>query len=297
MKICRFNRDRLGLVEGNRVFDVSAALATLPPSQWPWPPGDPLLRHLPTLQQAIGRCRPGASSLPLQAVQLHSPVTAPTKLMAVPANYRLHVEQDTRDPGVDQGVHRKALEGIERPADVYGLFLKANSCLVGPAEGLALTMPDRRTDHEVELAVVISREGRSITRDQAMQHVAAYCIGLDMTLRGKEDRSFRKSPDGYAVLGPWLVTADEIPDPHALTLSLWINGELRQRSSTGAMTIDIPDLIVLASSMYTLHPGDVILTGTPEGVGPVQPGDELRAACDGIGEMTLRVRAPAHTIN
>ena len=110
-----------------------------------------------------------------------------------------------------------------------------------------------------------------------------------MTVRGAEDRSFRKSPDSYAVLGPWLVTADEIPNPHDLALSLWVNGERRQHTSTGAMTVDIPDLIAIASSVYTLHPGDVIMTGTPEGVGPVVPKDLIRASCDGIGEMSLQV--------
>ncbi len=229
--------------------------------------------------------------MPRSQVRLHSPLSNPSKLMAAPANYRLHVEQDTKDPGVDQGVHRKALEGIERPAQTYGLFLKATSAIAGPSEGVAIILPERRTDHEVELAVVIGKAGHRISREAAMSHVAGYCIGLDMTVRGSEDRSFRKSPDSYAVLGPWLVTADEIPDPHALTLSLWINGERRQHSSTGAMTVDIPDLIAIASSVYTLHPGDVILTGTPEGVGPVLPGDVLRAACDGIGEMSLDIHS------
>ena len=152
-----------------------------------------------------------------------------------------------------------------------------------------MVLPERRTDHELELAVVIGVPGHAISRERAMEHVAGYCIGLDMTVRGTEDRSFRKSPDTYTVLGPCFVTADEITDPHALTMSLWVNGERRQHSSTGAMTIDIPDLIAIASSLYTLHPGDVILTGTPEGVGPVAPGDEIRAFCEGVGEMTLRV--------
>jgi 2-keto-4-pentenoate hydratase/2-oxohepta-3-ene-1,7-dioic acid hydratase in catechol pathway len=291
MKICRFNDDRLGVVEGEFVYDVSDALAALPPLRWPLPPGDPLIAHLPALLDAIGRCRAGAPAHKLDTVRLHSPITSPTKVMAVPANYRLHVELDTRDPGVDQGVHRRALEGVARPVDTYGLFLKAASAIVGPAEGICTVLPDRRTDHEVELAVIIGRPGRSIPRQRAMEHVAAYCIGLDMTVRGAEDRSFRKSPDSYAVLGPWLVTADEIPDPHALALSLWVNGERRQHSSTAAMTVDIPDLIAVASAMYTLHPGDVIMTGTPEGVGPVLPGDELRAACERIGEMRLQVHA------
>lgn len=291
MKICRFDEDRLGIVEGDSVFDVSQALAALPPLRWPLPPGDPLVAHLPKLVEAMARCRATATARALGAVRLHSPITSPTKIMAAPANYRLHVELDTRDPGVDQGVHRQALAGVERPVDKYGLFLKAASAIAGPADGISTVLTERRTDHEVELAVVIGRAGRSIPRQRAMDHVAGYCIGLDMTVRGAEDRSFRKSPDSYAVLGPWLVTPDEIPDPHALALSLWVNGERRQHSSTAAMTVDIPDLIAAASAMYTLHPGDVIMTGTPEGVGPVHPGDELRVACERIGEMRLQVRA------
>lgn len=289
MKLCRFNDDRLGLVDGAIVLDVSEALEALPAVRWPVPLGEPLIAHLGRLGPAVERVRAKAQRLQLRDVKLHSPLTNPSKVMAAPANYRLHVEQDTKDPGVDHGVHRKALEGVERPTEKYGLFLKAASAIAGPAEGVQIILPDRRTDHEVELAVVIGKAGHSISRADAMAHVAGYCIGLDMTVRGTEDRSFRKSPDSYTVLGPWFVTADEIPDPHALVMSLWVNGERRQHSSTGAMTVDIPDLIAIASSMYTLYPGDVILTGTPEGVGPVVPGDQVRVACEGIGEMEFAV--------
>ncbi|MES2360648.1 MAG: fumarylacetoacetate hydrolase family protein [Pseudomonadota bacterium] len=290
MKLCRFNDSRLGWVEGDDVHDVTAALDALPAVRWPVPLGDPLVVHLAALLPAVRRARETAKTLKLSAVRLNSPLTNPSKVMAAPANYRLHVQQDTKDAGVDPGgLHAKALAGIERPAETYGLFLKATSAIAGPAEGVQIILPDRRTDHEVELAVVIGKAGHSISREDAMAHVAGYTLGLDMTVRGTEDRSYRKSPDSYTVLGPWFVTADEIADPHALTMSLWVNGERRQHSSTAAMTVDIPDLISLASHMYTLHPGDVILTGTPEGVGPVLPGDEIRAACDGIGEMTLLV--------
>ena len=289
MKFCRFDNDRLGLIEGDEVFDITPALDALPTLRWPVPLGDPLIAHLPALMDAARLVPRSGRPYKLSQVRLHSPITNPSKVMAAPANYRLHVEQDTKDAGVDQGVHRKALEGVERPAEKYGLFLKATSAIAGPAEGVKIILPDRRTDHEVELGVVIGKAGHAISRGNAMSHVAGYCIALDMTVRGAEDRSFRKSPDTYTVLGPCFVTADEITDPHALTMSLWVNGERRQHSSTSAMTIDIPDLIGLASHLYTLHPGDVILTGTPEGVGPVVAGDEIRAACEGIGEMTLQV--------
>jgi len=298
MRLCRFNTDRLGLVEGENVLDVTAALESLPKWRWGAQEGDRLIANLPAIEQAVRQLKGTAESRPLADVTLHSPITQPGKIMAAPANYRLHVELDTKDPGVDQGVHKKALEGVERPAEKYGLFLKALSAVAGPHEGVQLVLPERRTDHELELAVVIGKTGHSIPRAKAMEHVAGYCIGLDMTVRGTEDRSFRKSPDGYAVLGPWFVTADEIPDPMVLQMSLWVNGELRQHSSTGAMTIDIADLIELASRMYTLQPGDVLLTGTPEGVGEVKPGDVITAACAGIGEMTLPVRLhPAFAAN
>lgn len=290
MKFCRFDDDCLGLIEDDEVFDITPALDVLPTLRWPVPLGDPLITHLPALMEAARRVPRSARPIKLSHVRLHSPLSNPSKVMAAPANYRLHVQQDTKDAGVDPGgVHMKALEGVERPSEKYGLFLKATSAIAGAAEGVQVVLPDRRTDHEVELAVVIGKAGHTISRADAMSHVAGYCIGLDMTVRGTEDRSFRKSPDTYTVLGPCFVTADEIPDPHALTLSLWVNGERRQHSSTGAMTIDIPDLIEIASRLYTLHPGDVILTGTPEGVGPVVPGDEIRVACDGIGEMKLQV--------
>jgi 2-keto-4-pentenoate hydratase/2-oxohepta-3-ene-1,7-dioic acid hydratase in catechol pathway len=200
------------------------------------------------------------------------------------------VAVDTQDPGVDQGVHRQSLEGIAEPAMHFGLFLKATSSLVGPADGVVLHSGERRSDYETELAVIIGTTAKDVRAVDAMSCVAGYCVGMDITVRGTEDRSFRKSPDSYTVLGPWLTTADEIDDPHDLPLWLTLNGESRQASSTSQMTVDIPRLIELASSMYTLHPGDVLLTGTPEGVGALAPGDVFTAGIDGIGAMTVQVR-------
>jgi 2-keto-4-pentenoate hydratase/2-oxohepta-3-ene-1,7-dioic acid hydratase in catechol pathway len=162
--------------------------------------------------------------------------------------------------------------------------------MVGAGEGVAVRKPDRRTDHEVELAFVIGRTASNVPRSEALAYVAGYCIGLDITIRGSEDRSFRKSPDSYSVLGPWLVTADEIPDPGSLDLQISVNGEQRQKSNTRHLILGVPELVELASSFYTLHPGDVIFTGTPEGVSPIAPGDEVEACIERIGTMRVRVR-------
>jgi 2-keto-4-pentenoate hydratase/2-oxohepta-3-ene-1,7-dioic acid hydratase in catechol pathway len=120
--------------------------------------------------------------------------------------------------------------------------------------------------------------------------VAGYCIGLDITVRGSEDRSFRKSGDSYSVLGPWLVTSDEIPTPGQLDLQIAVNGDVRQSSNTKYLILGVAELIELASSFYTLYPGDVIFTGTPEGVSPIEPGDEIVATIEKIGTMHVSVR-------
>jgi len=121
--------------------------------------------------------------------------------------------------------------------------------------------------------------------------VAGYSIGLDITIRGTEDRSFRKSPDSYTVLGPWLVTPDEVLEPGNLGLEIAVNGETRQKSNTKYMILGVPELIEMASSFYTLHPGDIISTGTPEGVSPIVPGDTIVATIEKIGSMEVKVRA------
>jgi 2-keto-4-pentenoate hydratase/2-oxohepta-3-ene-1,7-dioic acid hydratase in catechol pathway len=222
-------------------------------------------------------------------------VASPSKIIAAPANYRAHVELDTLDPEVDAGFHRASLEGIDRPVDTYGLFLKASSSLVGPSEGITIDWPDpaRRCDHEVELALVIGRAARNVRVEDALDYVAGYAIGLDITIRGSEDRSFRKSADSFSVLGPWLVTADELGDPSDIEFWLTVNEEPRQKSTTRAITVGLAELISIASRVYTLHPGDIIMTGTPEGVGRIEGGDIVRAGCEGIGEMELAVHRGA----
>ena len=286
MRLCRFDDNRLGIVDGESVRDVTSALDVLPQVRYPLPKHDPLIAHLPQVLTRARSLATSAAPLPLAERMFLSPVASPGKLVAAPVNYHAHLDEVRADKALHQNnpAHTVTIH-------TAGLFLKATSSLVGPGEGVVIRKPDRRTDHEVELAVVIGKEGSNIPRADAMEYIAGYTIGLDITIRGSEDRSFRKSVDTHSVLGPWLVTADEIADPGDLDLEIAVNGEQRQKSNTSRLILSVPELIELASSFYTLYPGDVIFTGTPEGVSPIEAGDEIVATIEKIGTMRVRVRA------
>jgi 2,4-diketo-3-deoxy-L-fuconate hydrolase len=283
MRLCRFRKNRLGLVREDRVVDVTPVLDRLPNYCYPLPRHDPLIANLDTLRAAIEHEANGKSGIPYTDVALASPVANPGKVVAAPVNYKKHLDEVREDSEIH---HQNQIAEIQR----VGLFLKASSSLIGTSDPIVLRHPDRRTDHEVELAVVIGKMVDRVLRERALDYVASYCIGLDITVRGPAERSLRKSIDTYTVLGPWLVTADELRDPTQLPLDLSINGEPRQKANTRDLIIDVPGLIAFATSFYTLMPGDVLLTGTPEGVGPIRPGDVIRSAISGIGEMTTLVR-------
>ena len=288
MRICRFDRDRLGLVQGDEVLDVTKALDAIPAQRWPLAQGDPFILHFRKVLAAARKLAPKAKRKKLAKVKLLSPVPNPGKIIGAPINYNDHVAESIKDPGIAHG-----RTNIQRGIGEWGLFLKAGSSLIGFGEEIRLRWPERRNNHEVELALVIGKEGNKIPREKALEHVCAYAIGLDMTVRGPELQCFRKSIDTYSVLGPWLVTADEIGDPNHLDLSIEVNGELRQSSNTKHLVYDVERLIEFGSSMYTLHPGDVIMTGTPAGVSPVRPGDALHAYVEGVGDGHVRI-APAY---
>ena len=264
--------------------DVTPALDVLPSYRYPLPSGDPLIAHFSAIADRIQTLLPSAPAVPISSVTLLAPVANAGKLVAAPVNYQKHLDEVRGDEGLH---HQNQINTIHRA----GLFLKATSALVGAGEGIALRKLDRRNDHEVELAFVIGKTARSVSKRHALSHVAGYAIGLDITIRGTEERSFRKSADSYAVLGPWLTTADEVGSPDALDLRLAVNGELRQHSNTSQLTLGVAELIEFASSFYTLYPGDVIFTGTPEGVGPILPGDLIVASIERIGSMEVNVRA------
>jgi len=282
MKICWFNEDLLGVVIDDLVYDVTTALQSLPTPQYPNRGGDLLIENLEAARVAIDRILPAAKAYPLGSVKLLSPVANPGKIIGVPVNYQKHVEEAAAD--VATFTSRETGSVLEQ-----GLFLKANSSLIGCSKAVCITMPERLTHHEIELGLVIGKTARNVSEADALSYIAGYTIALDMTVRGKEDRSLRKSLDTYSVLGPWLVTADEVTDPQNLSLRLQVNGEDRQVANTAEMILYIAEQVAWASRFYTLEPGDVIMTGTCEGVGPVVAGDLIQARIESVGEMNVSV--------
>jgi len=281
MKICRFNSDRIGLVQGDVVLDVTERFNRRP--EWPLPQGDWIIRQIPALRAELNAATPqNYPTVALASVHLESPVANPGKIIGAPINYHAHIEEANADREINHGQTYTTLER-------YGLFIKASSSLISVSDAVELRFAERRSDHEVELAVVIGKTARMVTKERALDHVLGYSIGLDMTVRGQEWPGFRKSVDTYAVMGPWIVTADEIPDPNVLDLRLSVNGNERQRSNTSLLIMKVQRLIEYASSFYTLYPGDVIMTGTPDGVGPVQPGDLIEAEVQSIGTIQIRM--------
>ena len=275
MNICRFNDDRIGLVRGTNVHDVSRLVGVSSV--------EPVLAARRLLKATSDDVIARTPTQPLDSVTLLSPIRTPGKILAAPDNYRAHSKEMQADASASFG-------RVPMTLDQAGLFLKAVSSLVGPSTGVTRRFPARRTDYEVELVAIIGAEAADLDPRQALDVVAGYAIGLDITVRGPEDRSFRKSLDTYTVVGPWMTTADVIPDPQILTMSLKVNGALKQQTVLTDMVTDVRGLIAYASTFAMLKPGDMIFTGTPAGVGPIQHGDVILAEIDGIGHMQVAVR-------
>lgn len=201
------------------------------------------------------------------------PVTDPTKIVAAPVNYRDH-----------QGEMNEAGH-----IDSLGVFLKAPSSLVGDGGIVRLPYHDRRFDQEGELAAVIGRTTRNVTAADALEHLFGYTCLLDMTMRGGEDRSVRKSFDTFTPLGPTIVPPAQVPPLAELELHTWVNGTLRQRADIADLIWDLPRLIAYVSTVMTLHPGDVVTTGTPAGVGQVSDGDRIEVEITGLDRLTVTV--------
>lgn len=310
MKIASFrNRAgavRTGVVAGERVLDVSDWIAEQPLSrralawhedQGTTAPAGGILRWLQSgpgkldaLAAHVGErlARRGTAAEFLSEVGLLAPVPRPGKIVGVGRNYDDHAKE--------LGSAR-----MERPK----LLFKAPSSVVGPGAVVARPAGVAKLDFEVELAVVLGEFAKDVPEAEALSHVAGYTILNDLSARefqfdlGPAQTSFAKSMDGFTPMGPWLVSADEVPDPQALRLSCRVNGQPMQRGRTADMIFPVAELIAYVSRFMTLEPGDVLATGTPAGAGafrnpPVylSPGDRLSLEIEGIGTLDHLIAGP-----
>lgn len=283
MKITRFTHldvTRLGVVIGEEVADVGTADPSLPTDVGVLLAAGALDRLEPLVASA-GR-------LPLEAVTLEAPITQPPEFLAVGLNYALHVAES----------------GMHKP-DVPVIFNKQITCVTGPFDPITIpaAAPDN-VDYEGELGIVIGQRCRGVDRADALGVVAGYLVVNDVSVRDWQGRSptmtMGKSWDTHGPTGPWLVTADEIPDPQDLRIRTWVDDEVRQDESTKAMINDCAELIAHLSTAFTLLPGTIIATGTPAGVGfkmdppgLLHDGQRVRVEIDRIGMIDNPVVAEA----
>lgn len=225
----------------------------------------------------------GSADYSLTDVVIRAPQPRPRTIVAAPVNYLRHQAEMGGRGGVYTGA---TIETIE----TYAGFVKASSSIVGPDRAIELPFADRRVDHEAEVGVVIGRPASRVPREYALEYVFGYVPLLDITLRGAEDRSFRKSFDTFTPIGPAIVTADEVPDPTDIAFRLSVNGEERQKSTTRHLIYDIARLVEVYTGAITLNPGDIIATGTPEGVGPIRAGNRVDLWIDGVGHLSMPVK-------
>lgn len=279
---------RIGSVAGDEVVDLSAAAPQLPRDMIG------LLEAGPDALASIRRASEAAAArIPLASVRLESPVLRPPKFLAIGLNYADHIAE-ARPAGY---------QATETPI----FFNKQSTCATGHGQPIHLPRVSHRLDYEGELAFVIGRRCRHVPRDRAHEVVAGYTICNDVSVRDWQRRTptmtMGKSFDTHGPLGPWLVTPDEIADPHALAIRTWVGGELRQDSNTSHLIHDCWAQIEHLTAAFTLEVGDVISTGTPAGVGgAMKPpkwlvaGDVVRIEVEGIGVLENPVIAePADT--
>ncbi|RZU31807.1 fumarylacetoacetate hydrolase family protein [Blastococcus saxobsidens] len=278
MKLLAFHGEggiRLGVETDAGVADVSEAAGD---------GGRSTVRSLAAAgPEALQRVRQAAESasdvVPVEQLRLAPAVPDAGKIICVGLNYRKHAAEG-------------GMPVPERP--IY--FAKYANSLAASGEAVAIPAVTEKADYEVELVAVIGRSARNVSEDRALDHVFGYATGNDLSARELQMRSsqwmYGKAIDGFAPLGPYVVTADEIPDPQGLDLQCWVNGDLRQSSNTRDMVFSVAELVSDLSQIMTLDPGDVIYTGTPEGVilGMaeqvwLQPGDEVVCEIEGMGRL------------
>jgi 2-keto-4-pentenoate hydratase/2-oxohepta-3-ene-1,7-dioic acid hydratase in catechol pathway len=283
VKLCTFDagdETRIGVVVDAGVVDLAAAAAELPREMTALlGAGDAALR---AAGAAAERSR---ERIPLASLRLRAPILRPPKFLAIGLNYADHAAE----------------AGFERPNHPT-VFNKQSTCVAGPRDPIHLPRASSKLDYEGELAFAIGRRCRHVPRERAREVIAGYLVADDVSVRDWQMRvptwTMGKSFDTHGPLGPWLTTADEVRDPHALRLRTWVNGELRQDSSTRQLIFDCFALVEHLSTAFTLEPGDVISTGTPGGVGSgrkpplyLRVGDVVRVEIEGLGALENAVIA------
>jgi 2-keto-4-pentenoate hydratase/2-oxohepta-3-ene-1,7-dioic acid hydratase in catechol pathway len=292
---------RLGIVRGEQIIDVAQAADRLGLGDLAGATSGMLAliaggsEALHTLESLAERA-PEDSLMPLSTVELVAPIPRPRKnVLCVGRNYGEHAAESLRAIGQE----------VKLP-EYPNIFTKAITAVTGPYSDIPFDASvSERIDWEVELAVIIGPGGRHIAREDGMRHVWGYTVLNDVSARDIQNRAgvqwfLGKSLDGSCPMGPWIVTADELPDPTNLRLQLLVNGVVKQDDTTAQMLFDIPTLLAELSRGMTLEPGDILATGTPAGVGfartpPefLRPGDVMESVIEGIGTMRNRVVAVA----
>ncbi|WP_227355823.1 fumarylacetoacetate hydrolase family protein [Haladaptatus salinisoli] len=276
MRFVRFDENRLGLLteDNTGVVDLTDRLEL--------DARDPLLEYIRGDYDA-SEYTDADPDYGLEDVSVEAPVKRPGKVIAAPLNYENHIEEAI----ADKDITTEEWFSIEDK----GYFLKAPSSVVGPDHGVELPFSDRRVDHEIELAFVMGADVKDVDADEAWDEIFGYTILLDISVRGDQDRSNRKSYDTFTVIGPCVVTPDEVGDPQSLDMELQLNGETKQQDSTSDMVYTCADIVQYASLGTTIEAGDVITTGTPEGVSALSDGDTIDAEIENVGSMTVDVTA------
>lgn len=282
MKLVSFDDYQIGVLRDDGIVDITAVLPEVPGPLKPYRM-NLLIEEWESLNPKITQMAGNDVALPADAVHLIAPVPAPRKVYAAPANYHAHRAEMAAGAG-----GAEAAIGQHHSGE-FGMFLKSPSSLCGPKDKILRPYDDRLIHHESELVIVMGKRGTAISLEDSLDYVFGYTCGLDITVRGPEDRSKRKSFNTFSPIGPYLITADEVSDPGKLEISLWVNEELRQHAFTQDLITDCPNLIANMSWVATMEPGDLLFTGTPDGVGEIKPGDLVTIKISEIGEMSVFV--------
>lgn len=286
MKIARYDDGQVGVIVDGGVRD----LTPLVEERWhgtPFAVND-LIARWDELEERAAELASEGPERGLDEVRLLTPTPAPQNLLAAPSNYHLHIDEIFGSKHAPKGLR------AEHTADDLGFFLKPPGSICGPEDPILLPpLEGRAFHHEIELGLVIGTGARGLRPEQALEHVFGYVTLLDITMRTEgehqEERVQRKSFESFTPIGPYIVTADEIADPNNLDLHLEVNGETRQKATTADLIVNVEELVARASNVLPLAPGDVYATGTPDGIGPIVPGDTVTAGVEHLGDLRMPV--------